>query len=260
MIQRPSYLSPYRHPERAMERRNLVLDSMVETGAITTDEADARKATPLKLAPPNVEASDAPYFVDLVKDQLTARFNERDMNEQGYRIYTTVDPESAARGSRCGAGRHQDRRRARREAAHAQDQDRQRQGREGRETKMSPGPVPQVALVAIDPHTGDVLALVGGRNYGFSQLNHAVAKRPTGSIFKPFVYAAAMNTRAEQGTDPVITPASLVDDSPTTFTYGDQIYEPRNYKEEYHGQVSATYALAHSLNNATVKVAEMTGL
>ncbi|MBV9088126.1 MAG: penicillin-binding protein, partial [Acidobacteriaceae bacterium] len=126
------------------------------------------------------------------------------------------------------------------------------------ETKVLPGPIPQVALVAIDPHTGDVLALVGGRNYGFSQLNHAVARRPTGSIFKPFVYAAAMNS-ALTGSDPVITPASLVDDSPTTFTYGDQIYEPRNYKEEYHGQVSAMYALAHSLNNATVKVAEMTG-
>jgi penicillin-binding protein 1B len=116
----------------------------------------------------------------------------------------------------------------------------------------------------MDPHTGAVLALVGGRNYGFSQLNHAVAKRPTGSIFKPFVYAAAMNTALNpvampDGQAAVFTPASTVDDSPTTFSYGDQIYEPRNYKEEYHGQVTARYALAMSLNNATVKLAEQVG-
>src|SRR5262249_11796288 len=120
------------------------------------------------------------------------------------------------------------------------------------ETKVLPGPQAQVALVAIDPHTGAILALVGGRNYGFSQLNHAVAKRPAGSILKRFGYAAAMNT-ALDGTNPVLTTASVVQDQPSTFTYGDQIYEPRNYKEEYHGDVTARYALALSLNNATVK-------
>jgi penicillin-binding protein 1B len=116
-----------------------------------------------------------------------------------------------------------------------------------------------VALVVLDPHTGEVLALVGGRNYGFSQLNHAVAKRPTGSIFKPFVYAAAVNTAITGPPDKAFTPATLIDDSPTTFSYGDQIYEPRNYKNEYHGQVTARFALAESLNNATVKLAEMVG-
>src|SRR5437763_5018772 len=131
-------------------------------------------------------------------------------------------------------------------------------GKNKYETKVQPGPQAQVALVALDPHTGEVLALVGGRNYGFSQLNHAIAKRPTGSIFKPFVYAAAINTGLD-GSSPVITAASTVEDQPTTFSYGDQIYEPRNYKEEYHGQVTLRYALAMSLNNATVKVAEEVG-
>src|SRR5438128_8087603 len=126
------------------------------------------------------------------------------------------------------------------------------------ETKVKPGPDDQVALIAMDPHTGQVLALVGGRNYGFSQLNHALAKRPTGSIFKPFVYAAAVNT-ALDGSSAVLTPASTVPDQASTFTYGDQIYEPRNYKEEYHGDVTLRYALALSLNNATVKVAEEVG-
>jgi penicillin-binding protein 1B len=126
------------------------------------------------------------------------------------------------------------------------------------ETRVEPGPQAQVALVVLDPHTGAVLALVGGRDYGWSQLNHALAKRPTGSVFKPFVYAAAVNT-ALDGSQTVLTPASTVTDAPSSFTYGDQIYEPRNYKEEYHGEVTLRYALAMSLNNATVRVAEEVG-
>src|SRR6202035_4112855 len=89
------------------------------------------------------------------------------------------------------------------------------------EVRVEPGPQAQVALVAMNPHTGEVLALVGGRNYAFSQLDHAVAKRPTGSIFKPFVYAAAMNS-ALDGANPVLTPASMVTDEPSTFAYGDR--------------------------------------
>jgi penicillin-binding protein 1B len=257
IIQRPSYLSPYRHPDRAMARRNLVLDSMVETGAITRDHAEQAKATQLKLAPMNVEASDAPYFVDLVKEQLISKYPESELNEQSYRIYTTLDPElqraaaEAVQGGMKLVDEQVNRMRTRKKKIGA--------GKDAKvETEILPGPQAQVALVAIDPHTGDVLALVGGRNYGMSQLNHAIANRPTGSIFKPFVYAAAMNT-ALAGNDGAQTPVSLIDDSPTTFAFGDQIYEPRNYKNEYHGQVTARYALAMSLNNATVKLAELVG-
>src|SRR5205814_9787493 len=78
IIQGPSYLSPYRHPERATDRRNGVLDSMVETHAITREQAEKTKATPLKLAAPNVEASDAPYFVDLVRDTVISKMPERE--------------------------------------------------------------------------------------------------------------------------------------------------------------------------------------
>ncbi len=254
LVQAPSFLSPYRHPERALDRRNLVLDAMVETHAITKDEAEKAKATPLKLAPPNVEASDAPYFVDLVRDTLISKFNEREVNEQKYRIYTTLDPdlqEAAAHAVDTGMKLVDEQLLKRRTK-------RIRIAKGKYETKVEPGPTPQVALVALNPHTGEVLALVGGRNYAFSQLNHAQARRPTGSIFKPFVYAAAINT-ALDGSNPVLTPASMVDDQPTTFAYGDQIYEPRNYREEYHGPVTARYALALSLNNATVKVAEEVG-
>jgi penicillin-binding protein 1B len=253
LIQRPSYLSPYRHPERALERRNLVLESMVETHAISREQADKAKATPLKLAPPNVEASDAPYFVDLVRDQLIGKFSENDLNDQSYRVYTTLDPDlqkAAAQSVEMGIKLVD-------EQVKKLRTKRVKVGKKF-ETKVEPGPQAQVALVALDPHTGVVLALVGGRDYGWSQLNHAVAKRPTGSIFKPFVYAAAMNTALDGSTN-VITPASTVTDEPSTFAYGDQIYEPRNYKEEYHGEVTLRYALAMSLNNATVKVAEEVG-
>jgi penicillin-binding protein 1B len=253
IIQGPSRLSPYRHPERALERRNLVLDAMVETHAITKEQDDKAKATPLKLAPPNVESSDAPYFVDMVRDTLTSKFSETDLNDSSYRIYTTLDPDLqkvAAQAVEAGIKLVDDQ----------VKKLRTKKVKVGKkyETKVLPGPQAQVAMVAIDPHTGAVLALVGGRDYGFSQLNHAVAKRPTGSIFKPFVYAAAMNT-ALDGSQTVITPASTVTDAPTSFAYGDQIYEPRNYKEEYHGDVTLRYALAMSLNNATVKVAEEVG-
>jgi penicillin-binding protein 1B len=255
MIQSPSRLSPYRHPERALERRNLVLEAMADTDAITKEEAERAKATPLKLAPPNVEASDAPYFVDLVKDSLSTGPNgqARDLNEQAYRIYTTLDidlQKAAAEAVEIGGKEIDEQVRRLRTV----------KKKVGNKvvTEVRPGPLPQVALVAIDPHSGEVRALVGGRNYGFSQLNHAVAKRPTGSAFKPFVYATAINTALDNPSNP-ITPATVVDDSPTTFTFGDQIYEPRNYKEEYHGPVRLGYALALSLNNATVRLAEMVG-
>jgi penicillin-binding protein 1B len=253
LIQRPSYLSPYRHPERALERRNVVLEAMVETHAITREEADKAKATPLKLAPPNVEASDAPYFVDMVRDTVISKFNEHELNDQSYRIYTTLDPDlqkAAAQSVEMGI----------KLVDEQVKKLRTKKVKVGKkiETQVEQGPQAQVALVALDPHTGAVLALVGGRDYGWSQLNHAVAKRPTGSIFKPFVYAAAVNT-ALDGSQAVLTPASTVNDEPSSFTYGDQIYEPRNYKEEYHGEVTLRYALAMSLNNATVKVAEEVG-
>jgi penicillin-binding protein 1B len=273
MIQRPNYLSPYKNPKRALERRNLVLDSMVETGAITREQADHAKATPLKIAAFNVEASDAPYFVDLVKDQLSNQYSEAELNDHAYRVYTTLDPDlqrAAAEAVDTGM-----------KLVDEQVQKRTHKAKVGSgkdaktETKVEAGPMPQVALVAIDPHTGEVLALVGGRNYGMSQLDHAVAKRPTGSIFKPFVYAAAINTAltgasmvatsddsdqpANTGEGGVFTPATLVDDSPVSIAYGDQLYEPRNYHDNYNGEVTARYALALSLNNATVRVGQEVG-
>jgi penicillin-binding protein 1B len=259
IIQSPNMWNPYKRPERVMERRNVVLESMVEIGAITQEQCDKAKATPLKLSAPNVEASDAPYFVDLVKDALASKHSESDLNENAYHIYTTLDPElqHAAAEAVAEGIKLVDEQVAKQRTRHVKSGT----GKNAtvQETKVS-GPIPQVALVALDPHTGEVLALVGGRNYGFSQLNHAIAKRPTGSIFKPFVYAAAINSAlTAQDGQQVLTQVSLIDDSPTTFEFDGKVYDPRNYKNEYHGQVTARYALQMSLNNATVKMAEMTG-
>ena len=281
IIQRPSYLSPYRHPERALERRNLVLDSMVETDAITREQADRAKATPLKLATPNVEASDAPYFVDLVKDQLSSQYNESELNEQAMRIYTTLDPDlQRAAADAVEVGMKLVDEQVLKQRTHKTKTGTGATAKT--ETTVDSGPLPQVAVVVLDPHTGEVLALVGGRNYGVSQLDHAITKRPTGSIFKPFVYAAAINTALTgqmitvghsapetggnapptvdtSGAPAIFTPATLVDDSQVSIAFGDQVYEPRNYHETFHGEVTARYALAMSLNNATLRVAQGVG-
>ena len=259
MVQSPSRLNPYRHPERAMTRRNLVLDTMVETGSITKAQAEAAKAQPLKLAPSGVNAGEAPYFVDLVRDQLTKKLGESSFNNEGLRIYTSLDPDlqhAATQAVDFGAKLVD-------ELVLKQHSHKTKDG-----TVTTTGEItyPQIALVALNPHTGQVLALVGGRNYGLSQLDRAVSARPTGSIFKPFVYASAFNSAVagtkldEGGTDALFTPVTMLNDEETTFTFGnDQEYNPHNYKDEYHGEVTATYALAHSLNNATISLAQMVG-
>jgi penicillin-binding protein 1B len=253
LLQNPSYRNPYRHPERAMARRNLVIDAMVETGALTSSEAVRAKAEPLGLAPPNIEASEAPYFVDLVHDQLVQRIGDQDLSHQNLRIYTSLDPglqQAASDAVEIGMRNV--------------DEIVRKQHKTPKGEKPGPITYPQVALIAVNPHTGQILALVGGRNYALSQLNHAVSKRPTGSIFKPFVYAAAYNSSLNGmslGDSGVFTAVTKLTDEPTTFTYdnGRQTYTPNNFKSDFRGEVAAYYALAHSLNNATIELGQMVG-
>lgn len=250
MIQSPSRLNPYRHPERMLARRNVVLDSMVETDAITASEAAHAKAESLRLAPPNIDASEAPYFVDLVHDQLVQRISDQDLAHQSLRIYTSLDPDLQAVAS---------------EAVEIGMKNVDELVRKRYARKQGEGPItyPQVALIALNPHTGQVLALVGGRNYGSSQLNHAVAQRPTGSIFKPFVYAEAYNTSLN-GTnldgEGTFTAVTKINDDPQDFGSGGKSYMPSNFvKGEYPGMVTAVDALAHSLNIATIALAQQVG-
>jgi len=251
MIQRPNYFTPFRHADRAIERRNLVLDSMVETGAITKDQAERAKDEPLHLATTSVDASEAPYFVDLVHDQLLQKIGERDVNLEGLRIYTTLDPDLQRLATSTVEN-----------TVHLVDE--QVDKKHAREKKLGqPYVYPQVSLIALNPHTGQVLALVGGRSYGTSQVNHAVAHRPTGSIFKPFVYATAFATAVEgtplEGQDKVFSPVTMLNDQQTTYEVGDKEYTPRNFHGEYHDEVTARYALQWSLNNATISLASMVG-
>ncbi len=251
IIQRPNYFNPFRHADRTIERRNLVLDSMVETGAITKDQAERAKAEPLHLTPGSVDASEAPYFVDLVHEQLVQKLGERDFNREGLRIYTSLDPDLQREATAAIDS-----------TIHVVDERVDRLHR-----KAKPGETwayPQVALVALNPHTGQVLALVGGRSYGTSQLNHAVAKRPTGSIFKPFVYATAFNTSLEgtilSGQTKPFTQVTMLSDEETTYDVGTaQEHTLHNFEGEYHDQVTARYALQKSLNNATTGLAALVG-
>ena len=193
ILQRPSYLSPFRYPDRAIRRRNLVLDSMVQIGAISQEQAAEAKTAPLQLATVNIAEGDAPYFVDVVRDQLAKTYSESDLNTQAFRVYSTLDLDlQRAAAEAVVAGMKSVDEQLVKQRKHSSKNAMASDG--ARAIYTDTKPLPQVALVALDPHTGDVLALVGGRNYASSQLNHALAKRPAGSIFKPFVYAAAINT------------------------------------------------------------------
>ncbi len=237
----PSFYNPYRQPDRAKQRRNRVLDAMVQTGAITAAQRDEANQKPLGVVPPYLDQGDAPYFVDLVKDQLLERYPEKDLVSNAHRIYTGLDidlQKIASEAIRIGMAEVD-----------------QRLVPFRKKKKL---PEAQCALVALDPHTGQVLALQGGRNYGLSQLNRAVAQRQPGSSFKPFTYAAAFNS-AIDGSRPLMTANTVVVDEPTVFSFDGKTYEPENFHEKFYGPTTLRNALAHSYNIATVKVAEMIG-
>ena len=258
-IQSPNRYNPARHPDRALQRRNLVLQAMLETGSISKTQYQAASNTPLSLAPLSMDASDAPYFVDLVKDRMLDKYSEKDLLNQQYRIFTTLDLDLQRMAYQ-----------AVREGAESVDtllaKRRQRKiklkkGEKPPPLVINPGDRVQAALIALDPHTGEIRALVGGRDYGASQLNRVTtAKRQPGSIFKSFVFASSLNSGLEEGANPVITASTIVDDSRTVFEFDDKTYEPNNYGEKFYGPITLRQTLAKSLNVATVKFAEMTGL
>jgi penicillin-binding protein 1B len=241
MVQRPSYYNPFRNPGGAAARRNVVLRLMRENRFITAEECRAATAAPLRMQPGDMDSVNSQYFLDLVNDELQSRLGEHD--PQSDYVYTTLDT---------------DLQRAAVEAVRIGMQNVDAQLHKGKHADPIPPGEPQVALIALDPRTGEIKALVGGRDYGSSQLNHVMAERQPGSAFKPFVYAAALNT-AIQGGSTIFTPASTVDDQPTTFEFDNQAYQPANFQQNFMGTVTLRQALAHSLNVATVKVAQKTG-
>jgi len=239
MVQRPSYFNPYRSPERAMKRRDVVLGLMRDNKYITDSQYEQAVAAPLNLAGPAEvhAASAAPYFLDLVSDELQSLDQPEDGSKN---VYTTIDlnlQRAAAEAIASGM----------------KDVDKLLAA------QYSKGaPRAEAALIALDPHTGEVKAIIGGRDYAHSQLNRIFAKRPPGSVFKPFVYAAAIDTGI-QGGDKILTPATTVDDNPTTFSYDGRAYRPANFRQEIFGTLTLRQALAKSDNVAAVKVAQMVG-
>lgn len=245
IIRGPNIYSPYRHPRRSTKRRNWVLAEMRRDGYITADQAAKAMTSRLGVSQRTQGGSEAPYFVDMVKDQLLSHFSEQDLLSGSYRVYTTLDPELQAAASKA-------------VQTGMEEVDKRIKARRGKHAAPLAPDQPQTALVVLDPHTGDIRALVGGRNYAESQLNHALALRQPGSSFKPFVYAAALSSGVD-GSQPVITPATVLQDQPTTFQFNGQTYEPKDFKDEYYGQATVREALALSLNVATVNLAQTVG-
>jgi penicillin-binding protein 1B len=234
IIQSPSRLSPFVHPERAKERRNVVLQAMADAGYVSAEAAARAAEEPVQLVARALEA-EAPYFVDYISQELQDKYSSI---ASAVDVYTTLDlhlQRLAQDAVRDGLVRV-DELLAKRKRQKA-----------------------QAALIAVDPRTGELLAMVGGRSYNQSQFNRAMnARRQPGSVFKPFVYLAAFEHAYNEGrTD--MTPATIVVDEPTTFMFNDEPWEPKNYENEYDGPITLRRALAHSRNSATIKVAEMTG-
>jgi penicillin-binding protein 1B len=253
IIRAPNYYSSAdRHPERGAQARDRVLTQMLENKYITQEELDEAKHAPLKIVHAAGSGSEAPYFVDMVKDHLLDKYSESELLSQNFRVYTTLDPalQRAAAAAVDAGVKNVDTLLAKK-----YDKWRKEAAKKGSTEAI---PQVQIALVAIDPKTGEIKAVIGGRDYGQSQLNHALAHRQPGSVFKPFVYAAAFDN-AVDGVQPVITPATTVDDEPTTFEFDNKEYTPNNYGEKFMGHVSVRDALTNSLNVATVKVAELIG-
>ena len=253
LIRAPNYYSSAdRHPERGVQARDRVLTQMLENKFIGEKELQEAKSTPLKIVRTSITGGEAPYFVDMVKDHLLDKYSETELLSQNFRVYTTLDLElERAASAAVDAGmKNVDLLLAKRYAKWRRDL--------AKKGSSEPIPQAQVALVALDPRTGEIKAVIGGRDYGQSQLNHALARRQPGSVFKPFVYAAAFDN-AVDGVQPVITPATTIDDEPTTFEYDGADYTPNNYGERFMGKVTVRDALTNSLNVATVKVAELIG-
>jgi len=240
LIQRPSYFNPFRYPERALSRRNLVLGLMRRNGHLAESDYQSALNTTLKLAPP-AASGESSYFLAMMNDELQNSLG--DTAARARTVVTTLDSDlqqAAEAAVRMGMD----------------SVDQLLRKRKG--SGVEPGVQPQVALVALDPRTGEIKAVVGGRNYGDSQLNHALAMRQPGSVFKPFVYAAAIDSAVKGGTK-LFTPATMLNDEATSFYFGGAVYAPGNFHDSYLGPVTLRNALAHSLNVATVSLAQQVG-
>jgi len=226
LIKGPSYYDPRRYPDRATQRRNVVLDQFAETGLIPAMEATALKQTPLDVIPkPGIVTNRYPAFIDLVRRQLASDYPADSIKGAGMVIHTTLDPAAQIDA----------------EAALNETLDK---------IQRKKGPPLDGGLIVTDVRDGDVLAVVGGRDatgYGF---NRALdAQRPVGSLLKPFIYLLAL---AQPSKYSLATP---IDDSDVTVTLGNgRTWSPENDDHRSHGMVRLIDALAQSYNHVAVRV------
>jgi penicillin-binding protein 1B len=242
VIQSPGGRSPFANPKRSTERRNVVLKAMQDEGYISEAQATKAMREPLVVATRGVD-NEAPYFVDMIAGQVNELFPKVIADSPSVDVYTTLDlslQRAALDAVRNGLAKV----------------DKQLAGR-----KRHKGRTTQSALLAVDPKSGEILALVGGRSYNQSQYNRVTqSRRQPGSVFKPFVYLSAFDYAAREGrTD--LTPATITVDEPTTFDNPGtgEPWEPHNYGEEYEGEITWRRALAMSRNLGTVHVGEAVG-
>jgi penicillin-binding protein 1B len=237
MIRAPNRLSPRRHPEAARGRRDQVLALMVDADFLTPEAGALAKAAPVAPAPPGVRSVGALYVADQVQRELLRVLPGDVARSPGLVVYTGVDSDVQHDAERA-----------------------VRDGLDALDKRRAPGaPRLQAALVALDPISGRIRALVGGRDYRKSQLDRATqAKRQPGSTFKPFVYLTALDpTRSGSASR---TMASYLDDEAIALKAGGNLWQPANYDGIYHGPVTLPVALARSLNAATVRLALDVGI
>src|SRR5215213_3006539 len=235
MIKNPTRFAPHKNAEESNARRNWIIGKMAELNLVSAEEAQIAQNTELKLAKPKTNNQTvAPYFVDSATKELNQRFSTDYLNTNfNNRIYTTIDTQ----------------------LQNLAEQSVARQLRALDKVYAKKGKKLQATIVAIDPQSGHILAMVGGRDYNQSQFNRATdAMRQPGSTFKPFVYAAAL----ERG----MTPVTVYNDAPTEFQfYNQKNYKPANYGDSYSMKnISLKTALAKSSNVVAVKTSVDTGL
>jgi 1A family penicillin-binding protein len=252
VINGPAIFDPINRPERAKERRDLVLTLMAQQNYITRQQATAAQAEPVKVAPYNGLAAPSPWFVDVVRVQ--AERAGVAVREGGYRIHTTLDP-SLQRAATASLVEGLTRIESSPGYSHPKWAQRKQEGKTG--SGAQPPALEnylQGAVVAMDPFTGDVRALVGGRDYLITPFNRAVdGKRQPGSAFKVFVYAAAIADS--------LTPSSIVADTALAIPLPNQtVYRPSNSDGEFLGALTLRTALARSRNPVAIQLALALGM
>lgn len=234
MVKGPSVYDPRRKPKAALARRNTVLDNLFNVGEITAAQRDAAKAKPLGvISNPTATGTVYPAFTDIVRRQLKKEYREEDLSSEGLRIFTTLDPRVQNAANR--AMREQ---MARLQKVHGK----RAAGLEG-------------AVVVSNPENGELLAVIGGSQTRFTGFNRAVdISRQVGSLFKPAVYLAAL----ESGQYTLVSP---LDDGPVQLqNQGGKVWEPKNYDGESHGIIPLHQALAQSYNQATIRLGMTVGI